>query len=81
MKKTIAIFLLLLFSTISYAISDEDLFYSKCTQCHGEKIILDKRYDKGTWEKTVKKMKSYGADFSSSESKKIVEFLIKNAGK
>ncbi|MCB4203596.1 cytochrome c [Deferribacterales bacterium Es71-Z0220] len=80
MKKIIFITSLLLVVTISYATSDEELFYTKCTQCHGEGIILNKKYDKSTWKKTVKKMKSYGANISSSESKKIVDYLVKNAG-
>jgi len=81
MHKIIFIFLLLFFATMIYATSEEELFYTKCTQCHGEEIILNKKYDKGTWKKTVKKMKSYGANISSSESKKIIDFLIKNAVK
>lgn len=81
MHKIISIFLLLFVTTMIYATSEEELFYTKCTQCHGEGIILNKKYDRGTWEKTVKKMKSYGANISSSESKKIIEFLIKNAAK
>ncbi|UOD34880.1 cytochrome c [Deferribacteraceae bacterium V6Fe1] len=80
MKKIISLSLLLLVANMIYATSDEELFYTKCTQCHGEGIILNKKYDKSTWKKTVKKMKSYGANISSSESKKIVDYLVKNAG-
>ncbi|MBZ4644022.1 MAG: hypothetical protein PWQ25_548 [Deferribacteres bacterium] len=80
--KKIFIFLVLIFSAaFIFALTDEELFYSKCTSCHGEGIILNKKLTAGQWEKTIKKMKSYGANVSSSEVNKIAEFLARNAGK
>ena len=64
----------------AFGMSDEELFYSKCSQCHGTGIITNKKLSKKEWERTVKKMKSYGAKLSSSEIKKIVDYLFLNYG-
>lgn len=69
------------FSIALFGMNDEEIFYSKCSSCHGTGIITNKKLTKKEWEKKVKKMKSYGANLSSSDIKIITEYLFLNYGK
>ena len=58
--------------------SGQELFYEKCTGCHGTEISLNLNADKSRWDSIVDRMKRHGADVSSAEKKLIVEFLTGN---
>lgn len=77
----VLVFILFTFVVLGFGMTEEELFYSKCSQCHGTGIITDKKLSKNDWEKTVKKMKVYGANLSSSEIKRITNYLFLNYGK
>lgn len=77
----VLVFILSAFVVSALGMNDEELFYSKCSLCHGTSIITSKKLVKKDWEKTVKKMKGYGAKLSSLEIKRIADYLFLNYGK
>lgn len=79
MKKIVLILSFAIFlTTLVYSMSDEDVFYTKCTNCHGTEIIFKKKLNKKGWKKIIKKMNSYGANVNSSERNAIIRFLMNN---
>lgn len=76
MKKTVLIFLgAMLALTVYAAENGENVFYSKCTGCHGSALSLNKQKSAQQWESTVRRMKKHGLNISSSETDAVVEFL------
>ncbi|MGA1862954.1 hypothetical protein OWM07_08720 [Deferribacter thermophilus] len=52
MKRLSLILILTIFlTTFLYSMSDEDIFYTKCTNCHGTEIIFKKKLNKKGWKK------------------------------
>jgi len=53
----------------------EDLFYSKCSRCHGSELSLKKKKTYDQWIVTIKRMENFGLDISRGERKDIAAFL------
>lgn len=49
-----------------------------CTACHTLEIVVDKRYDAGTWYQTVQSMVDRGAMASPDEVTEIAVYLAKS---
>jgi len=76
MKKTVLILLSAVLAAVSYAAqSGEDVFYSKCTSCHGSALSLNKKKSVQQWKATIQRMEKHGLSISSSETKAVAEFL------
>ena len=57
-------------------------FLTSCTVCHSLRYItMQPNFPKGTWVKTVDKMrKTYGAHITDEEANQIVEYLVSIKG-
>ncbi|WP_277656782.1 c-type cytochrome [Seleniivibrio woodruffii] len=55
----------------------EDLFYSKCSRCHGSELALKKKKSHDQWIDTIKRMETFGLDISRGERKDIADYLAK----
>jgi cytochrome c5 len=76
MKKTVFIILATVLAAGAYAAqSGSNIFYSKCTSCHGSALSLNKKKSTQQWEDTVRRMTKHGLSISSSETKAVAEFL------
>ena len=76
MKSIIFVFALLTAASVFAAGTGEELFYSKCTGCHGSALSLNKTKTEKQWLDTIKKMKRHGLSINSAESKAVAKFLF-----
>jgi len=59
-----------------YAAADgSDIFYKKCTGCHGSALSLNNKKNESQWASTIKRMEKHGLSISSSETKAVAKFL------
>lgn len=74
MRTFLSLTIILIFS-IAFAGSSSDLFYSKCSQCHGSELALKQKRDKKQWLKTIDRMTDRGLEISSKDADAIAAFL------
>ena len=57
-----------------------DVVLKKCTGCHDLERVPARRRDRGGWEELVDNMRSRGAEMTSEEREKIVDYLNEHYG-
>jgi len=75
------IILLLFMFTFMYGTKETgiNLFYSKCSTCHGTKVSLEKVKTEEQWKSTIKRMEKHGLNIKKYETEKIAEFLAERS--
>ncbi len=60
----------------------QQLFETKCSQCHSLDLPRSNRSDRKGWEETVGRMRvSYGCKLTNAEAEIIVDYLTREYGK
>lgn len=68
--------ILLIFAAVyAFAEAPQDVFYSKCSSCHGSALSLNAKKTENQWADTIKRMKKHGLDISSADAKAVAKFL------
>lgn len=76
MKKTAITLIIIAAAAFAFAAQPgEDIFYNKCSLCHGTGLALNKTKSLEQWKSTVARMVKHGLDISSAEEKAVAEFL------
>lgn len=73
--KISVLFLLLSAFFSAYAASPQDIFYAKCSSCHGSALSLKAKKTESQWMDTIKRMKKHGLDISGGDAKAVAKFL------
>jgi mono/diheme cytochrome c family protein len=58
----------------------KQLVYSKCFQCHTDKMFLAQRQDRRAWEATIYRMIGRGALWTEEERKQMADYLAVDFG-
>lgn len=53
----------------------ENLYYSKCAQCHSGTVALKEKKSKSDWIDTINRMTRHGLDITNKQTDAIATFL------